>query len=354
MVVEKYLQGGYLKRLAKHVKLSYEVLLKNLQNRCGDKWTVNFPSTGESFTFDVPELLDSKTIEAVKQKIELNKRKFRGESRRKFLLSNYLKCSYCGKSYVGQSRKMKSGSIYAMYMHSSPRANQQKCIPSVKTIKADILEYAVMQLLFETSFDEAGYRDAVKDAMPSQESIESMQQGLKDQKRDLKQIDKQLENLLDLALKGALIDQIKHREEQLLELRAELESSILDTERKLSRLPTQDELEKDAECLKLKLQTHFASELHWNQMTWAESRKLVEFMFSGNGNGIFLRQCNDKSLINVEIVSYNLHGSVDLNRKCKLILNENNQLEPNRRLLTNDKSQNICQSAKNFSGPQRT
>ena len=63
----------------------------------------------------------------------------------------------------------------------------------------------------------------------------------------------QLENLLDLALKGALIDQIKHREEQFLELRAELESSILDTEKKLSRLPTQDELEKDAECLKLKL-----------------------------------------------------------------------------------------------------
>jgi len=264
-----------------------------------------------------------------------------------------LKCPHCGKSYVGQSRKLKNG-VYAIYLHSTPRVTQPKCIPSVKTIKADILEYAVMQLLFETSFDEAGYRDAVKDAMPSQESIESMQQGLKDHKRELKQIDKQLENLLDLALKGALIDQIKQKEEQFLELRAELESSILDTERKLSRLPTQDELEKDAECLKLKLQTHFASELHWNQMTWAESRKLVEFMFSGNGNGIFLRQCNDKSLINVEIVSHNLHGSVDLNRKCKLILNENNQLEPNRRLLTNDKSQNICQSAKNISGPQRT
>jgi len=178
-----------------------------------------------------------------------------------------------------------------------------------------------------------GYREAVKDAMPNQESVDSMQQGLKSQKAELKQIDKQLEKLVDLALEGALRKStLQQRGEQLLGLRAELESSILDTERKLSRLPTQDELEKDAKCLKLTLQTHFASELHWNQMTWAESRKLVEFMFSGNGNGIFLRQCNDKSLINVEIVSHNLHGSVDLNRKCKLILNENNQLEPNRRL----------------------
>jgi len=58
------------------------------------------------------------------------------------------------------------------------------------------------------------------------------------------------------------------------------------------------------------MQTYFVSELHWNQMTWTESRKLVEFMFSGNGNGIFLRQCKNKSLINVEIVSHNIQGSV--------------------------------------------
>ena len=31
--------------------------------------------------------------------------------------------------------------------------------------------------------------------------------------------------------------------------------------------------------------------------------------------------------------------SVDLNRKCKLKRNENNELEPDRSLLTNDKSQ---------------
>jgi len=59
---------AYLKRLAKHVNLSYEVLLKNLQNRCGDKWTVNFPSTGESFTFDVPELLDPKPLMLLSRK----------------------------------------------------------------------------------------------------------------------------------------------------------------------------------------------------------------------------------------------------------------------------------------------
>jgi len=33
-----------------------------------------------------------------------------------------------------------------------------------------------------------------------------------------------------------------------------------------------------------------------------------------------------------------LDGSFDLNRKYKLILNENNKLEPDRRLFTNDKS----------------
>jgi hypothetical protein len=42
-----------------------------------------------------------------------------------------------------------------------------------------------------------------------------MQQGLKSQKKELKQIDKQLDELVDLALKGVLIDQIKQREEKL-------------------------------------------------------------------------------------------------------------------------------------------
>ena len=41
MIVEKDLQGESLKKLSKHVNLSYEVLLKNLQNRCGNIWTVN-------------------------------------------------------------------------------------------------------------------------------------------------------------------------------------------------------------------------------------------------------------------------------------------------------------------------
>ena len=63
-----------------------------------------------------------------------------------------------------------------------------------------------MQLLFETSFDEAGYREAVRDAMLSPETVETMQQGLKSQKVELKHIDKQLEKLVDLALEGALID----------------------------------------------------------------------------------------------------------------------------------------------------
>ena len=63
---------------------------------------------------------------------------------------------------------------------------------------------------------------------------------------------------------------------------------------KKSTLQQRAELEKDAKFLKIAMQTYFASELHCNQMTWAESRKLVEFMFLGNGNGIFLRQCKNK------------------------------------------------------------
>jgi len=39
--------------------------------------------------------------------------------------------------------------------------------------------------MFETSFDKAGYQEAVKDAMPSSEAVESMQQGLKSRKRGL-------------------------------------------------------------------------------------------------------------------------------------------------------------------------
>jgi len=39
--------------------------------------------------------------------------------------------------------------------------------------------------MFKTSFAEAGYQEAVKDAMPSPETVESMQQGLKSRIRGL-------------------------------------------------------------------------------------------------------------------------------------------------------------------------
>jgi hypothetical protein len=68
-----------------------------------------------------------------------------------------------------------------------------------------------------------------------------MQQGLKSQKRELILIDRRLEKLVDPALERAL-------RKSTLQQRAELESSILATEKKLSKLPTQDELEKDTKC----------------------------------------------------------------------------------------------------------
>jgi len=84
--------------------------------------------------------------------------------------------------------------------------------------------------------------------MPSPETVESMQQGLKSQKRELILIyTRRLEKLVNLALSGTLRKSIlQQREENYLEQRAELESIILETEKKLSKLPTQDELEKDA------------------------------------------------------------------------------------------------------------
>jgi hypothetical protein len=54
---------------------------------------------------------------------------------------------------------------------------------------------------------------------------------------------KQLEKLVELALSGSLRKStLQPKEEQLLSERAELESSILETDLKLSKLPTIDEL----------------------------------------------------------------------------------------------------------------
>lgn len=290
-IASEYLNGKSLTSLAKKFNIRYFTLITTLKDRCGTSWEIRF-DTGEVVKYDIPPILDEETIKEVKAKLDMQKLNRRVDVK-KYVLSGFLHCAKCGSALYGQTQ-YSDKQEYTYYRH-----RQQSC-DGISVISAPMIENAVFKTIFEDTFDEVGFNEAIKETFPSKQETQKIKNKINRDEKELKRINKDLEKLIDLALSKILnVETIKQRETELQERKDTLIEAIEINKRKLEKQPTDEQIEKQAEIVRLRMLDYFKSEERYKSMTYDEKKRLLHWLFDGKDetgekHGIYVKKVGNK------------------------------------------------------------
>jgi site-specific DNA recombinase len=281
---DDYLKGGSLKEIAMTLKtahgqsINYAYLITLLSKRCGDSWTVQFKDE-EAITYTIPRILDDQTIQKIRERLDHNKTNNRQDVR-KYALTGHIRCDECGKSLFGSTQK-KYGREYQYYNHRNDR--YEPCT-AFNSVPLNVIENAVFQTIFENIVDVPAFEKAIKDNLPDEKQVKSLQAQIKTSEKELKRISKELDKLVDLALSGTLKKStIKSKEQALLHAKAKAAEELEANRDKLRSMPDLDKVKKEAEQIRREFLLHFQSAEHLAEMTFDEKKSLLHWLFDGKG-----------------------------------------------------------------------
>jgi site-specific DNA recombinase len=251
--------------------IEYTYLRKVLTEKSGDTWQVKFKSDQEPVEYKIPRLLSETTIQKLKERLHTGLGTSK-ENRAKYLLSKFLICEKCGVFFNGQMQHKK----YKYYFHRKIKG----C--GFAAVKADILEKAVFETIFENIYDVPTFNKAIEQSLPDESHILQLKKTITSLEKDLTKTEKELDKLVDLAINGTLKQEtIQAKENDLLERKEQLESTLNAKQIEYRNLPDVDEVKKDAEDIRRMLKLELQSPEHVQNMTFEQKRKLLHFLFDG-------------------------------------------------------------------------
>jgi len=274
---KQYLNGKSLKKIAdelstKGFKITYVHLTRILGQKCGGK--INFNIKGQTFSMDMPRILDERTIKAIRKKLDFNKKNNRRDVR-KYVLSGFLRCLHCDSSLSGQSPHSCN---VKYYVHSY----KNDICKSFRTVPLDMIENAVFRTIFENIYDAPSFDEAIKDSLPDTEMLETLKGRIRDNENKLKRIDNDIEKLVDAVMEGILKSQtIQKREDALYKLMDSINEELARDKERLRFLPDPDEVKRDAMNIRLGLLDYFGSMERLQAMSFDEKRALLHWLFDG-------------------------------------------------------------------------
>ena len=315
---QQYLDGVSLKKISKELQslglenVGYTTLVHILSERCGDTWKVKL--NGDDIIYPIPPILDSDTIKQIKAKTAQNRTftKATHPKHSKYALTGFIRCGKCNFSLTGQTQNEK----YRYYRHpwnagcrentgeGEFHAGRQKATGFIK-VRADVIEQAVLEVVFDNACDEAAYHTAIQKAFPSKDEIKEMNDRLVLKEKELVSVNKDFEKLVDALLDGTMKKEtIKNRETELYEKKEDLEQSIGKVKSKLAKLPKIETISKAAEKQRQELIKKYSSKDAIKQMGFTERRQLFEWLFPNEMDqkpdgteepyGVFVEQLSDK------------------------------------------------------------
>lgn len=342
----EYLNGQSLKELAEEVTskhnypITYDNLRRTLKEKCGDKWTVNFQ--GEEVTYEIPRILPDDIIKRVHDRLSFNANNNRKDVKDKYELSGFLFCEKCKRALVGQTQHGK----FVYYRHSN-RIDDTKCVPRpFNNINSKKIEEAVFQTIFENIVDVPSFEAAITESLPDEKTINKLKAEITKDKKTVKRISLELEQLVDLVLKGTLQHEtIKKKETDLIMRRDTLQETLHGNQGLLKNMPDVTEVKKQAESIRRNLLMHYSGEQRLSKMSFEEKRRLLHWLFdghdpSGDRYGIYI---NKKGKGKDAIIDYFLYGrvtglrsikgdNIDYTQGDESITNYNTKLAPFERL----------------------
>lgn len=176
-VAKRYLKGESLAQLATEYGVNHANLHKTLTERCGTTWGVRFTvpdfQIDETFWLTVPELLDARTIEAVRAKVRANKTRRPGRAKYQYLLTGRVFCGHCGYAMSPQPQR---GKFY--YRHGK-RDGAAKCPCRPRPLaRCAELEEAVLRHVLDFYGNPEGIKRAAMEATPNLEKVNEFRERL--------------------------------------------------------------------------------------------------------------------------------------------------------------------------------
>lgn len=197
-------------------KNSLHVILKNR------KYIGELISMGITNTDAIPAIVPQETFDKVQKRVERNKKApAKAKAPEEYILTTKLFCGYCEAFMAGESGTSHTGKKYHYYKCSHAKRKMNDC--KKKNVKKDWIErYMVLEtrkrLLHDTVICE------IADALVEYQKRENP--ALPILRKQLKEVEKRISNMLDAIEQGIINDLTKQRLDDLSQRKADLEISI--------------------------------------------------------------------------------------------------------------------------------
>ena len=170
----------------------------------------------------IPAIVPEDLFERVQEKIEKNKKApARHKAEDDYLLTTKLFCGHCGAYMCGESGRGRSGKVYYYYKCVSVKKKRTDC--KKKAIKKEWIEDLVIKYTMEMVNDDKVIEAIVAMLMDLQER-ENIDLPLYEQQ--LRDVERNIENLLNAIQQGILTKSTKARMEELEAAKEDLEIRI--------------------------------------------------------------------------------------------------------------------------------
>jgi hypothetical protein len=188
-----------------------------------------------------PQIISQEIFAKVRAKIDANKVGSRS-TKTVYLLRSLLICGYCGKPICAETGTSHTGAKKHYYKCSGRKKYKNGCIKTA--IKKELLEEFVVDFILGELYQKERLSAAVDAIMYLQEQYAKNNPNLSILKKEKKQIDTALENLIRAIEQGIISATTKKRLQELEEQQTELERKILIEESKQAVLLTREQIER--------------------------------------------------------------------------------------------------------------
>ncbi|MBS0265965.1 MAG: zinc ribbon domain-containing protein, partial [Planctomycetes bacterium] len=268
-------------------------------------------------------LLDEKTIKAIQQRTQANKTYLHGNPKHKYLFGGMVFCGHCGYSMFGQTNH--NGHSYYRHAHTK-RDHQCECKPR-PWVRAEELESAVIEILFDTFGNKAAVQRAIDDATPNRDKVEAARQKMASIKAQIKKVQTGRQKILDLIADGDLSEEdAKSKLAELKDRESKFQDELDRVNANLDGVPNREaieavanELDKKYGSARLAARKRIANR-DLKGMSWDDKRALAEKVFNGtnadgNPSGIYIQQLDSQKDRRRKNWKFILFGVTPINEK---------------------------------------
>jgi DNA invertase Pin-like site-specific DNA recombinase len=257
---------------------------KVLKRRCGDKWVLRFQNKNcgidETVEIKIPRLLPEEVIHKIRAKSEARRTWDHVSQKYTYLFSRIIFDKGTGYALTGMPAKGKR--FYRPYRGKG----------YLYTIKADLIEKAVTEGLFEALSSNRAIMRAVFD----NRKIDKVREELKAKKsgceKEVMALEKKAARIrkaiitLDEEDVGDFVLGLKMEIKDIEDRRAALKFQLQGIENRLSSLPTEQEVINHREWMHRQLmrriaESHFTSGHTLDELPFEDKRKLLKLIFGG-------------------------------------------------------------------------